>query len=347
MTTNTLLPSSDIWVVRAERGGIYANYFLINGLVTIGWGEVGPILSSDSNEDIIQRCLEAYPWDNNGGHRVRRFVREIAVGDAVATYDNNNRVYHVGIIRSAAEHGTQAHCGEFPGYSRAVEWVGQVSRDALSLDARNRLGSLLTIFRVRTSTSQEIRQLCTGGTEADATQNELLAGLVNSDDDDVLDTDDILEEYLTKSDQFVEDAIAKLGPYQLQDLVAGILRTMGYKTRVSPPGPDRGVDIAASPDGLGLSEPRIFVQVKHRTGAIGAPDVSSFLGRRHSGDRCLYVSTGGFSNEARSLAANSSIPLTLITMPELRDLVVINYESLDSETRSLVPLKKVYWPVSV
>lgn len=37
-------------------------------------------------------------------------------------------------------------------------------------------------------------------------------------------------------------------------MVAGILRAMGYKTRISPPGSDRGKDVEASPDGLGLTD---------------------------------------------------------------------------------------------
>ncbi len=73
--------------------------------------------------------------------------------------------------------------------------------------------------------------------------------------------------------------------------------------------------------------------------------IRSFLGGRRDGDRCLYVSTGGFSKEARYEAERSQIPLTLIAMPELRELFVDYYELLDSEVRALVPLRKVYWPV--
>jgi hypothetical protein len=54
-------------------------------------------------------------------------------------------------------------------------------------------------------------------------------------------------------------------PDELQDLVAGVLRAMGDKTRVSPPGADRGVDILASPEGFGFEQPRIIVERKHRT----------------------------------------------------------------------------------
>lgn len=82
-------------------------------------------------------------------------------------------------------------------------------------------------------------------------------------------------------------------------IVAGLLRSLGYKMRVSDTGPDRGKDIVASPDGFGFESPRIVVEVKHRKGAMGAPDVRSFLGGRHPQDKGLYVSTGGFTREAR------------------------------------------------
>jgi predicted Mrr-cat superfamily restriction endonuclease len=57
----------------------------------------------------------------------------------------------------------------------------------------------------------------------------------------------------------------------MEELVARILRAMGYKAKVSLKGPDRGVDVIASPDGLGLTQPRIKEEVKHRGGSMGAP----------------------------------------------------------------------------
>ena len=346
MISESLLPSSDMWVVRAERGGIFAEYFLSKGVVTIGWGEVGPILDADSSADILGRCAAAYPWDSNGGHRIRRFVREMEIGDAVVTYDNDNRMYHVGMICSRAEHGALVHGGQHSGYVRQVEWKYQVSRDLLSPDARNRLGSLLTLFRVRHATSQELRTLCMGWGDISAPSDEPDEDNSDSFGDDVLDSNDLFSEYIAKSDQFVEDAIAKLGPFQIQDLMAGILRAMGYRTTVSKPGPDRGVDIFASPDGLGLKEPRIFVEVKHRAGAMGPQDIRTFTGGRNSSDRCLYLSTGGFTKEARYEAERARMPLTLLTLPDLRELLVSFYESLDPATRALVPLRNVYWPVT-
>ena len=77
---------------------------------------------------------------------------------------------------------------------------------------------------------------------------------------------------------------------------------------------------------------------------MGAPQIRAFLGGRRPGDRCLYVSTGGFTKEAKYEADRASVPIHLVDMPRLRELLVDNYENLDAETRALVPLRRLYWP---
>lgn len=78
---------------------------------------------------------------------------------------------------------------------------------------------------------------------------------------------------------------------------------------------------------------------------MGAPDIRSFLGGRCQGDRCLYVSTGGFTREARYEAERASIPITLLNLPELRRLLLDHYDRADEETRTLIPLARLYWPI--
>jgi restriction system protein len=82
-----------------------------------------------------------------------------------------------------------------------------------------------------------------------------------------------------------------------------------------------GKDIIASPDGLGLLEPRIIVQVKHKTSAVGAPDLRSFIGGLRGGHKGIYVSTGGFTKEARYEAERANVPLTLVNLDDLVELI--------------------------
>jgi restriction system protein len=132
---------------------------------------------------------------------------------------------------------------------------------------------------------------------------------------------------------------------ELEYLVAAVLRAMGYKTKVSLPGPDRGVDVLASKDGLGFEEPRIKAEVKHRPNSqMGSSQIRNFIAGLRQGDKGLYVSTGGFSKEAKYEAERGSIPVVLIDLDEMGNLIVTHYDNFDLDGRTLIQLIKIYWP---
>ena len=154
----------------------------------------------------------------------------------------------------------------------------------------------------------------------------------------------IIEDIVSRAHELIKDKILTLSNEDMEQLAAAILRAMGYRTRVTPKGPDRGVDVLASPDGLGLEEPRIKAEVKHRSTAMGSQEIRSFLGGLRQGDSALYISTGGFTKEAGYEADRSNIPLTLLGLDDVATLIVDHYESFDDEGQRLMPLVKVYFP---
>src|SRR3989344_4980502 len=115
----------------------------------------------------------------------------------------------------------------------------------------------------------------------------------------------------------------------MQELVAGVLRAMGYKTSITERGPDRGKDIEASPDGLMLKEPRIIVEVKHRQGQMGSKEVRNFIAVLRERNNGIYVSTGGFSKDAKYEAERSNNQLTLIDLDRLVELIIEFYDNFD------------------
>ena len=335
--------SQRTWIVRAGRDAAFFDEFRTNSLVAIGWREAGPIESGIDDDELEALFDRTFPNAKPGSRRVwqaqvRRFLTEISTGDPVATYDSTRRVYLLGQIAGAPFwRDTQ------PPRARKVSWTHHVSRDVLSVSTRNALGSIATFFRASDDASTE---LWAKAVPLSVNPDTKPTTPVEQNDESVSAAESILrEDVREKSEQFIEDRIAALDWQQMQELVAGILRAMGYHASVSADGADRGVDIFASPDGLGLQEPRIFVEVKHRSGAMGADELRAFLGGRRAGDRCLYVSTGGFTREARYEADRAVVPLTLVTLPRLRELLLQHYEALDPETRALVPLQRLYWPV--
>ena len=78
---------------------------------------------------------------------------------------------------------------------------------------------------------------------------------------------------------------------------------------------------------------------------MGSQDIRSFLGGRHPDDKGLYVSTGGFTKDAYYEAERASIPIWLMNIDDLVEALTDHYENLDVETKQLLPLKRIYWPV--
>ena len=256
-----------------------------------------------------------------------RFKSEFKVGDRVVTYDPNNRIYIVGEIIGNYEYDDKL---EYPHF-RKVKWIGSLKRDDLSFSTKNTLGAISTIFEVGEDSQKEITTLSEG---KQYTKDETK---------DQVEEETIKEDMVSRSNELIKDNIMKLDWYDMQKLVAGILRAMGYKTRISPLGPDRGKDIEASPDGLMLTEPRIIVEVKHRDGQMGSQQVRSFISVLR-GQKGLYVSTGGFSKDAKTEAERANEQITLIDADMLVNLIIQNYDTFDVDTKLLVPLSKIYWP---
>lgn len=143
----------------------------------------------------------------------------------------------------------------------------------------------------------------------------------------------------------VEKYLREMPPYDFQDLVADLLRAIGYYVSwVAPPGRDGGVDIFAYTDPLGTKPPRIKVQVK-RTGArLGSEILRAFMELLGEGDVGLYVSTGGFTKDAEEYArAHQNRKITLIDLERLIDLWIKFYEKLEGTARQRLPLTPIYF----
>lgn len=329
--------SKNVWMIRAGQGGYLAGDFASKSIVAIGWKQLGDLSNVTSKDAIKELCRQVYPKDKLGKiitsvsvvHRFRNVIQE---NDGVVTYDPATREYLVGEI--AGDYRFDPGLIVDHPNVRSVVWRSRVSRDVLPGSTRNLLGSIITIFAISREAWEELQ----------STPQKGNGNSVEKDDEEKPDFEEIKRSREEEAHESLKDKLLELDEYQMQDLLAAILRAMGFKTRVAPRGPDRGVDVLASPDGLGLQEPRIKAEVKHRGSAIGAQDLRSFIGGLRPGDRALYLSTGGFSKDAKYEADRSNIPLTLIDLDALAQLIEQQYESFDSEGRGLLPLTKIYWP---
>jgi restriction system protein len=73
-----------------------------------------------------------------------------------------------------------------------------------------------------------------------------------------------------------------------------VLQAQRYTTYLSAPGPDKGIDILASPGPLGFGRPRICVQVKSGDAPVDLPTLNQLIGAMQNvqADQGLLVSLG-------------------------------------------------------
>ncbi|MGQ3675297.1 restriction endonuclease [Xanthobacter sp. TB0139] len=258
------------WVVRAERGGRLYDAFKEKSVIAIGWGDMGSLENLNTRDKIAACVAATWPeWKPQAvamaTGQLYRFRSEMKIGDRVVTYDPGRRVYLIGEV--AGDYRWDPSIDADDPNVRSVKWQGEGSRDLLSPRSRNSLGAISTLFQLSAEVIEDLLR---------ALQSQRPA---IKDAAAEIAEDDVFKNILEKAIEFTKDRVHALDWSDLQELVAGLLRAMGYKTRVSLAGADRGKDIVASPDGFGFEAPRIVVEVKHRQGAIGAQAPLLFLRR--------------------------------------------------------------------
>ncbi|WP_390477685.1 restriction endonuclease [Altererythrobacter sp. MTPC7] len=327
------------WKITSGRGSRYTDEFVDEGVVAVALDPDTDFVSCASKEEIAALVSARHPLMTDRQISVAasqhwRFLNEVNIGDLVLVYAPQTRLYHYGEILSDASFAL----GRIPEHPvvRHVNWRGTVERDALSTTTKNSLGAILTLFKVPHNAATEVAHVFAGELESHSAGDQTEAEL-----EEVVDPFADIEELALER---VKDRINSLDWDDMQELVASLLRALGYRTSVSAVGPDRGKDIVASRDGFGFERPRIVVEVKHRRGQMGSQEIRSFLGGRHADDRGLYVSTGGFTKDARYEAERASTVTHLMTLDELAKAIVEQYDRLDQDGRRLLPLTKIYWP---
>jgi len=146
--------------------------------------------------------------------------------------------------------------------------------------------------------------------------------------------------------QEIEQFFGGMNPYDFQELVADLLRAMGYfPAWVAPPGKDGGVDIVAYSDPLGTQAPRIKVQVKRLTSQrVDSDGLKSFMANLGDDDVGLFVTISGFTKDASDFArAQEKRKITLIDLERLVELWIQFYGKLDDRARQRFALTPIYF----
>jgi restriction system protein len=155
-----------------------------------------------------------------------------------------------------------------------------------------------------------------------------------------------LSKYESEALEGIRKHLNNVNAYDFQDMVAALLRAMGYYTpHIAARGKDGGIDIIAYSDPLGTKEPRIKVQVKHRPeAAISVDEIRQLNGLlSRSGDVGLFVTSGKFTNEAERAARELHNHIELINFQRFITLWQEYYEKFSDEVKNWLPLQAIYF----
>ena len=143
----------------------------------------------------------------------------------------------------------------------------------------------------------------------------------------------------------VDQYLRSMNPYEFQEIVASLLRAMGYHISwIAPPGKDGGIDILAASDPLGTRPPRIKVQVKRQAQAVAVDGLRSFMALLGEGDVGIFVSVGGFTKDAAAEArAQEKRKITLLDNEDLFELWIKYQNKLNDQDRRRLPLKPIHF----
>jgi restriction system protein len=317
-----------------------------NGLVSIGWDEIGDLNQIGPDREAIKAKVAAtFPQGKAGAIPVwagvlYRFAFEIEVGDTVIYPYKPDRTLFFGKVAGEYEFDCTA---DFQRNRRKVDWfLRDVPRPTFSQPALNEIGSAVTVFRVKNHSAEFDAFISSGSgsgfAEAGKSGQSGDTDLAVAQAEEAISADRIDE---NTRDFILKTMLHSVGTYEFEEFVASLLETMGYRTKVTQKSVDGGVDVIASRDPLGLGPPVIKVQCKRTVGTIGAPDVQKLCGTLAGSQQGLFVTLGTYSPAAQH-EARSKEGVRLIGGPDLVALVLENYERLDDRWRRLLPLRQVF-----
>lgn len=156
----------------------------------------------------------------------------------------------------------------------------------------------------------------------------------------------IINKYEEEAYNGIRSFVISKNPYEFQDLVAGLLKAMGYFiSEVAQRGPDGGIDIIAFTDALGTKQPRIIVQVKHRPNdSVSSDEVQKLAGTlKRNTDVGIFVTSGTFSKPAVKEARESREHIELIDFNRFTSLWQEYYSKMGDEQKNLLPLHPIYF----
>jgi restriction system protein len=312
-----------LWMVRAGSRGEREEFALENKLALIGWEELSDLSNIIERSELHSLLHKLFPNEKpnsirNWEGQIWQFTQVIKEGDLIALPLKQRSVIAIGECA-----GKYQFIPGNPPDARHVrpikEWK-EFPRNRFDKDLLFSFGALQAVCNIQRHDAEERVKAIMNGKPPSI--------------EPVIETLDLEQAAL---DQISSRISTRFRGH-------AILEAQGYLIRVSPEGPDGGVDIVAGRGSLGFEQPRLVVQVKSQDNPIDVGVLRELSGvmKGFGADLGLIVAWGGYRGVVEREAARQFFDIRLWDAQTVVRMVQENYDNLPKDIQADLPMKRIW-----
>ncbi len=328
-----------LWLVRAGRFGEREQFAVENNLAILGWEELPDLSKVQTREELADLLSDYYPDKQkktliNWESQLWPFVNSMQIGELVAMPLKHRAIIKFGYVTGEYKY-EPANPSGFK-HTRPVKWKYEIPRNQIEQDLLYSFGSAMTVCKItRNDAENRIKALLSGKPTRTPVPPDAGPG---DEPEELLDLEQIAR------DQITDTITQTFKGHKLAHLTAAVLQAQGYKLRISPEGPDGGVDIIAGKGPLGFESPRLVVQVKSGDSPVNVKTYRELNGVINSfgAESGLIVAWGGFQGQVDKEAAREYFKIRLWDADDLVQMIQENFDNLPEDIQNELPLKRIW-----
>jgi restriction system protein len=339
-------PTPKVYLARAGGDGEDETYALDHGVAIIGFNEY-PSLAAAKDYDAVLEIVKSTRPDlkpraaGNYAGQLWAFAVAMQPGDIVVLPRKLTSQVALGRVKGPYRYekidGQMRHV-------RPVEWIRpDVPRSVFGQDLLHSFGAFMTVCNIARNHAEE--RVC--AVLANKPDPGFVPSPGMSPKPETVATEGEAQGHdltLAANDQIVAHIQSRFHGHPLAKLVNAVLVADGWSTKLSPPGPDGGIDIFAGRGPFGLDAPRLCVQVKSQNSPADVTVYRTLQGAMQSykAEQGLLVCWGGFNKVVLNEAKQSHFTVRLWESRDLVEAVYRTYDRLPAEIQAELPLKRVW-----
>ena len=339
-----------LFLVRAGQNGEDEDLALENSLAIIDFRDI-PSLEGAMDYDAVAKLVgDAIPEEKprrrgNFSGQLWAFAAAMQEGDLVVLPRKLTSQIAIGRVTGPYQF-SEVNCEAR--HTRPVRWLQtDIPRTTFEQDLLYSFGAFMTVCKIsRNNAVLRVAAVLDGkpdpGPSVSLVKKTKVSPLTEDQAESVPDLVQMAH------DQVVARIQARFSGHALTRLVDAVLAVEGWVTKVSPPGPDGGVDILAGRGSLGLDGPRLCVQVKSQQSPADVTVYRTLQGtmQTFNAQQGLLVCWGGFNRSVLQESKQGHFTVRLWNSSDLVGAIYRNYDRLPAEIQAELPLKQVWVLVS-